>query len=389
MLSRTATLVAVEKAESIASTRRPSLMVPSIYQVPRKVVVKCLEEMDSAEQPDKPGMLLKATIQNTVKRFNRMFNRHVNREEQVEAVMHHLERHTRRRRGESALKSGLLEWEQTSRIYELFAVHLNMCERIIFTIDFAVRTTILSRVCSTVLISCIFLSIIVWMVSTLPDMRYIESGCVSVEVGQCQPRPYHVFQVIEATCVYLFTVEYLVRLAMVHQVRFELLDEYFVAGVLKGDMVAPSGSLWNCFSSSVKPKDALDGSFTTTIKHIFGLTNLIDLITRIFRVFKLGRYSEAFMLFTRVMEQSVPALMLMTFFIMLGCGLFGTMIWFAEGGEWYPEGHEVLEGLNITGRGAYLRLKYLPWTSPGHREPAFEARFAVLLSLALYLEPAR
>lgn len=78
------------------------------------------------------------------------------------------------------------------------------------------------------------------------------------------------------------------------------------------------------------------------------------------------------MLFTRVMEQSVPALMLMTFFIMLGCGLFGTMIWFAEGGEWYPEGHEVLEGLNITGRGAYLRLKYLPWTSPGHREPAFE-----------------
>lgn len=25
--------------------------------------MKCLEEMDSAEQPDKPGMLLKATIQ--------------------------------------------------------------------------------------------------------------------------------------------------------------------------------------------------------------------------------------------------------------------------------------------------------------------------------------
>lgn len=63
--------------------------------------------------------------------------------------MHHLERHTRRRRGEAALKSGLLEWEQTSRVYELFAVRLNVCERVLFTMDFAVRTTILSRVCST------------------------------------------------------------------------------------------------------------------------------------------------------------------------------------------------------------------------------------------------
>jgi len=376
-------------------------MVPSVYQVPRKVVVKCLEEMDSQEQPDKPGMLLKTTLQHTVDRFNGVFNEHVNLEEQVDAVMNHLERHTRRRRGESALKSGLLEWEQTSRVYELFSVHLNICERILFTMDFAVRTTILSRVCSAVLISCIFVSILVWMVSTLPSMRYIDSSCTSLEVGQCQPRPYHAFRVIESFCVYLFTVEYLLRLAMVHRVRFELLDEYFVIGVLKGEGAAQRGSLWSCLGLSMKPKDRLDGWVKTTIKHIFGLTNLIDLsailpfwieafnpqentnggalvalrllrITRIFRVFKLGRYSDAFMLFTRVMEQSVPALSLMTFFIMLGCGLFGTMIWFAEGGEWYPEGHEVLEQLNITARGAYLRMKYAPWTSPGLRVPVFE-----------------
>ncbi|CAJ1444196.1 unnamed protein product, partial [Effrenium voratum] len=227
MLSRTTSLVdkALSQAESSAS-RRPSIslrlhvprlsnssneplrdaasghldgkrslapgetwMVPSTYMVPRKVVVKCLEEMDSAEQPDKPGMLSKHTLRQTVERFNGVFNRHVNREDQVAAVMDHLERHTRRRRGETALKAGLLEWEQTSRVYELFSVHLNICERILFTMDFAVRTTILSRVCSTVLISCIFVSIIVWMVSTLPSMRYVQTGCTSLEVGQCQPRP--------------------------------------------------------------------------------------------------------------------------------------------------------------------------------------------------------
>mmetsp|Transcript_33658 Transcript_33658/g.60923 ORF Transcript_33658/g.60923 Transcript_33658/m.60923 type:complete len:769 (-) Transcript_33658:154-2460(-) len=379
---------------------REHWVVPANYALPRKVVARCLEQLDAEEQPDKPGMLSHSTIENMVTRFDCVFNARQNRQKEVEAVFHHLISHTRRRRGESALQAGLLEWEQTSRVFDLFAVQLNICERILFTMDFTVRSTILSRVSSTIMITTIFLSIVTWMVSTLPQMRYVPEGCVSVTVGECQPKAMPYFETIEGICVYLFTIEYLLRLFTVHSVRFELLDEFFVSAVLKGTTNTESedSGLMAALGCPARPKNRLDGGLRTVVKHIFGITNLVDLfavlpywieqfrpregaqssqggalvalrllrLTRIFRVFKLGRYSDAFLLFTRVMEQSAPALALMTFFIIMGCGLFGTLIWFAEGGEWFPEGHEQLVLLQppIVGRGAYLRRTAVPWTSP-------------------------
>jgi len=62
-----------------------------------------------------------------------------------------------------------------------------------------------------------------------------------------------------------------------------------------------------------------------------------------------------FRLFARVIQQSMPALLLMVFFIILGCCLFGTLMWFAEAGTWYPEGNSILTPLGIVGRGAWLR----------------------------------
>merc|ERR1719316_50018 len=72
-------------------------------------------------------------------------------------------------------------------------------------------------------------------------------------------------------------------------------------------------------------------------------------LTRIFRVFKLGKYNDVFTLFTRVVNQSIPALSLMLFFISLGCCLFGTLVWFAEQGTWYPEGNPTLSLLTSGG----------------------------------------
>merc|ERR1719265_2934744 len=101
----------------------------------------------------------------------------------------------------------------------------------------------------------------------------------------------------------------------------------------------------------------------TTLKHVASFSNIVDLasifpfwieklaggiqgggvlvvlrilrLTRVFRVFKVGKYNDVFNLFTRVVRQSAPALSLMLFFVLLGLCLFGTLIWFAEQGDWY------------------------------------------------------
>merc|ERR1719265_2882270 len=56
---------------------------------------------------------------------------------------------------------------------------------------------------------------------------------------------------------------------------------------------------------------------------------------------------------------SQPALYLMLFFIGLALCLFGSLIWFTELGNWYPEGHPKLQELGITpptgAGGIYLR----------------------------------
>merc|ERR1719171_2450750 len=78
-------------------------------------------------------------------------------------------------------------------------------------------------------------------------------------------------------------------------------------------------------------------------------------LTRIFRVFKVGKYNDAFAMFSSVIQQSLPALGLMLFFIAMGLCLFGTLIWFAEQGTWYPQGHPKLLEMGITDRGAFLR----------------------------------
>merc|ERR1719506_2262780 len=80
----------------------------------------------------------------------------------------------------------------------------------------------------------IVVSIITWMVSTMPAVQLIKDGCNSIEVGECLPEPHYSFKLIETICVVTFTVEYFVRLLTVHSVRFALLDEHFMVAVLTG-----------------------------------------------------------------------------------------------------------------------------------------------------------
>jgi len=378
-------------------------VVPKHYPLPRKVVVKSFEALDKRDSPDRPGMMLESTLRLMVSRFYDVFvvseAKKTAMSERIQSIQAHLQRHTLIRRGETVLKEGFVEWEQTSKIYGLFTVDLNVFERIFFTIDVSEGEAVLSKICSLVLVFMIIVSIVVWMISTLPVFQVLPSPeeCSRLEVNSCAPRPMTVFQQIDTACVLVFTTEYLVRLLTVHSVRFQLLDEFFLESLLTGQQTSEA-KLKNTISRSMAQGigeqlektqslrgHRLDGKLMTTIRHVFGIASLIDLgailpfwleqlqgdgsgggalvvlrvlrLTRIFRVFKLGKYNELFALFSCVIHQSLPALSLMLFFICLACCLFGTLVWFAEQGDWYPQGHEALLSLAdpITDRGAYLR----------------------------------
>lgn len=356
---------------------RRNWVVPIRYQVPRRVVISSLSQVDQAESPSMPGLLGELTLRDMVSRFDNVFysdaseNRLERRNKKVEAIMRHLRKHTLRRRGEQVHQEGLLDWTMTASVFELFVARLNVFERIFFTIDVGEHTSsILSNIWSIFIISMIFVSIIVWTLSTLPGAQHVPEGCVGVEAGECQPEPGDAYKQIEAFCIYVFTAEYFVRLFTVHSVRFPLLEDGFLEALLTGVSKEPV---------------ALDGKLKVIFKHVFAPVNIIDVLailpywiqlafssesgggalmvlrilrlTRLGRVFRLGKFNEALLLFRRVIGQSLPALLLMIFFIAVGCCLFGTLIWFAEGGEWYPEDNEVLLAFDppITGRGAYLR----------------------------------
>jgi len=406
--SSDAALFAGEEVKAV-KTEPVHWVVPKHYLVPRKVVVRSLEVLDANDSPNRPGMMFETTLQKMVDRFDTVFGiakTSSSRGDQVTQVLDHLRRHTRRRRGDTVLAEGYLEWEQTSRIYELFCTELNFCERLFFTVDVGESSSVLSKLCSFFLIFMIFVSIVTWMVSTLPSVQEIEANCMSIEVGACSPEPYPIFKLIESVCVITFTVEYFIRLLTVHSVRFALLDEYFMEAVLCGTNMKDvrgrrSESAHSATNKHEQSDDnlggpekeeeepesfKLDGKLKTTLLHLVDISNIIDLLailpfwletfdvqggggflvvlrilrlTRIFRVFKLGKYNDVFTLFTRVVQQSMPALLLMLFFICLGCCLFGTLVWFAEQGTWYPEGNPLLSNLSggnvIVGRGAWLR----------------------------------
>ena len=71
-------------------------------------------------------------------------------------------------------------------------------------------------------------------------------------------------------------------------------------------------------------------------------------LARVFRIFKVGKHAEGITMLANVMVQSLPALNLLAFFGAIGVVCFGSMIYFAEKGDWQPPN-------DAYPKGAYLR----------------------------------
>jgi len=259
-------------------------------------------------------------------------------------------------------------------------------------------TSVGAQLFALIVLVLIFVSCVAFAVETLP--RYRNPG---PKQNAAQP----VFNAIETVCIIVFSVEYFARLltvsgvadsAFTNRVDFSpnpdqgVCSKNTFCGCCRHTPNRPNGlshlsKVWLFIKSPMNMIDLLSilpffieiatgqgqqfepyqvtvGNQTVTRYMEVGGDALsfnflrILRLARIFRVFKLGKYSEGLQLFVRVLAASTEALILLSFFVGLTMMLFGSMIFFAEGGKWDPE-REVFLRPDIIG----AEMEETPFTS--------------------------
>ena len=175
----------------------------------------------------------------------------------------------------------------------------------------------------------IVISVTCFVLESMPELRYWTGG--SPGRGEFVGLPF--FGVIEVVSIIVFTIEYLVRFLLVGFIPSVHDDDErnfcqkvsnFTFGIMNMiDFVA----IVPFYIELFVPKGSGAGD------HGLGALRILR-VARVFRIFKLGKYSNGMQLFASVMAKSMPALILLSFFLIIAVVLFGALIYFAEQGTW-------------------------------------------------------
>jgi hypothetical protein len=207
-------------------------------------------------------------------------------------------------------------------------------------------------VASIIVILTILLSIICFCMSSMPEYR--ERAAKNI-VGA----PELAFDQIEAFCVAIFTIEYLGRFFTLTAVPNSVESAYISRfGFDKMSNAAPPMSYpWTlqgtyawARTNAIKflsfifaPLNAVD--FVAIVPFYINLGSPTDLggslailrvlrLARVLRLFKLSKRMEGVQVMGRTMLAAADAMGFLIFFVLLAVVLFGSIIFFCEGGEW-------------------------------------------------------
>jgi hypothetical protein len=179
----------------------------------------------------------------------------------------------------------------------------------------------LGKFIALLLIIAIGVSTVSFIMESMPEFRYRLAACATHKtVANCEPIPKPAFAIVEAGCIAIFTVDYLIRMSTVHSVPSKIEGNAFVRTLMYVrqplnmiDLIAILPFYLNfVIGGGVGPMRALR-------------------LARILRLFKTAKHHPGMRLLAEVLMMSGQPLLILVFFNVIITILFGALIWFSEG----------------------------------------------------------
>lgn len=354
-------------------------ILPRNFIVPRSSVKRSLQIMDQRDTPDCPGEVKLGELLKAVDRFNRAFGEKKHPNWDVE-LMEELGINTT---ASTFDPDWSVSWNR-SPIYSRFCVQLGQLERLYFILDMGDNSSRISTLVSGFLFTAVVVSLSCFIFGTVEGFRMLP--CAGMEINQCVPAEPPWMAMAERICVWIFTLEIVLRIISAPQARRKLLNHRYIISIIANEELPFSPPMTACgrfatftFSFeaicdilSVAPFWAelllmvLLADQTGQVQN-FNLLRILK-VTRVFRIFKLtralnadlGQFNEINDLLKKVMSNAFPAILMTILLIFMALFFFGTFVWFLERGEWVPRGDPRYEDL-VTGdrgseTGAFIRV---------------------------------
>jgi len=329
------------------------IVVKSTYRVPTRILREIFTKLDQRDSPRKPGKVTRATMESALQRFYGIFDESKGMDLELKSDLDDALDELKKQAGKKRHRvthdgsEALIYWDQET-FFKCFRVSLRTAERYFFTFDISENTTIASRAVSFIIMIAVVVSIITFVIGTLPD----QSAEFNVALAW-----------VDLVCVIIFSIDLIVRSITVPYARMELLDRSFLEDLLmnRNDRVLLS-SRQRLYTFLLSPMGLVD--FISVVPFWIELASSgmagmmsdsnsdseilrVMRLARIVRVFKMGKMAEAdlgedrnmvIVLFGEVVNKAGVALQLVGLLILLALLVFGSLIWYAEKGTYFAQG---------------------------------------------------
>lgn len=187
------------------------------------------------------------------------------------------------------------------------------------------------------------------LLESLPAFNSIPAGCKpwpEITYDSCRPRPGIAFEYIEAVCIGFFTVEYVLRILLVHRVSWQEIGLPYKVG--------PLTKTWKYATQWLNLVDFLAiAPYYVSLSGLYeGSTGALRVLrlVRVFRLLKSPKLRDGVDMVISVVGESLPGILSVFSLTSIVCILFSSCLWIAEGTD-----YSVTYKPDLYPRGVYVR----------------------------------